>query len=269
MFPLTLIPFHPLDYRNRGQVLGKAHLSYPDAKSFYNILDSLSKIVDEVNMTISNEGVKAVAIDPAHVALITIELPPESFIEYEVEGEKVELGFNVANIAKLVKRGKKGDKLEIDVEEDKVTWSIVGAVIKRYRLNNLEVAIPEIPEAQLEFKIHVAMIVDPFKNALRDAEAVGDTVELEAPNESMLIIRGVGTAVAEAKINSDSPAVVEFKVEEPGKSAYSIDYLKHVLSLTKVADIIVIEFSPEMPLRLQFRLPAGGNVTYLLAPKAI
>ncbi len=248
--------------------MGKARLSFPDAKSFYNILDSLSKIVDEVNMTITNEGVKAIAIDPAHVALITIELPPESFIEYEVEDE-VKLGFNVANVAKLVKRGKKGDKLDIEVTEDKVTWSIVGAVVKRYRINNLEVPVPEIPEAQLEFKIRVAMIVDPFKNALRDAEAVGDTVELEAPDESTLIIRGVGTAVAETKIRSDSPAVVEFNVEETGKSAYSIDYLKHVLSLTKVADTIVVEFSPDMPLRLQFKLPAGGNVTYLLAPKAI
>jgi len=248
--------------------LAKARLSYPDAKSFYNILDSLSKIVDEVNMTITpDKGVKAVAVDPAHVALIMIELPPESFIEYEVEGDKAELGFNVANTAKIVKRGKKGDKLDIEVTEDYVTWSIVGATIKRYKVLNLEVPVPEIPEAQLEFKVRVAMIVDPFKNALKDAEAVGDTVEFETPDEDTLIIRGVGAAVAEAKVKRDTPAVVEFEVKEPSKAAYSIDYLKHVLSLTKVADTIVIEYASEMPLRLQFQLPAGGKVTYLLAPK--
>ncbi len=246
--------------------MARARLSYPDAKSFYNILDALSKIVDEVNMTITSEKVKAVAIDPAHVAMIEIELPPESFIEYEVEGDEVSLGFNVANTAKIIKRGKKGDKLDIEVDEEHVTWTIVGATIKKYKLLNLDVPVPEIPEASLEFKIHVAMIVDPFKNALRDAEAVGDTIELEA-DESTFIIRGVGAAVAEAKVSRDSPAVVEYEIKEPGKSAYSIDYLKHVLSLTKVADTIVIEFSQDMPLRLQFQLPAGGKVTYLLAPK--
>ncbi len=247
--------------------MARARLSYPDAKSFYNILDALSKLVDEVNMTITNEGVKAVALDPAHVALVTIELPPESFIEYEVEGDKVELGFNVANTSKIIKRGKKGDKLDIEVDEDRVTWSIIGATIKRYKVLNLEVPVPEIPETSLEFKIRVSMIVDPFKNALRDAEAVGDTVVLEAPDEDTFIIRGEGVAVAEAKIKRDTPAVVEFEVKEPGRSAYSIDYLKHVLSLTKVADTITIEFSQDMPLRLQFQLPAGGKVTYLLAPK--
>ncbi|WP_070807810.1 DNA polymerase sliding clamp [Pyrodictium occultum] len=250
------------------RVVARARLSYPDAKSFYNMLDAISKIVDEITMIITSDGVRAVALDPAHVALINIELPPESFIEYEVEDGEVKLGFNVANTAKIVKRGKKGDKLDIEVDEERVTWSIVGATIKRYRLLNLDVPVPEVPEAQLEFKIRIAMVVDPFKNALKDAEAVGDTVELEAPDENTFIIRGVGAATAEAKIRSDSPAVVEFHVEEPGKSAYSIEYLKHVLSLTRVADTITIEFSQNMPLRLKFQLPAGGGVTYLLAPKA-
>ncbi len=248
--------------------MARARLSYPDAKSFYNMLDALAKIVDEVSMHITPEGVRAIAVDPAHVALIQLELPTDTFIEYEVEGGDVKLGFNVANVAKLVKRGKKGEKLEIEVEEDRVAWTIVGAAIRRYRMLNLEVPEPEIPEAELEFNTRVALIVDPFKNALKDAEAVGDTVELEAPDETTLIVRGVGTTVAETKIRSDTPAVVEFEVKEPSKSSYSIDYLKHVLSLTKVADTVVLEFSSNMPLRLQFRLPAGGKVTYLLAPKA-
>ncbi len=245
-----------------------AKLSYPDAKSFYNILDALSKIVDEVSMTISKDGVKIIALDPARIALIEISMSPETFLEYDVSEDQVKAGFNVANVAKIIKRGKKGDKVDIEVESDRITWSIVGATIKRYRLLNLDVPEPEIPSAQFNFNVHVAVIVDPIKNALKDAEAVGDTVEFEAPDETQLIIRGVGAATSEARIRSDTPAVVEFEVKEPSKSAYSLDYLKHVLSLTKVADTVVIEFSSSMPLRLQFRLPAGGTVTYLLAPKA-
>jgi proliferating cell nuclear antigen len=249
--------------------MGKARLSYPDAKSFYNILESLSKIVDEVAMIIKPEGVKAIALDPAHVALITIELLPESFIEYEVEGDEVKLGFNVTNTAKIIKRGKKGDKLDIEVTDEDVRWSIVGTTIKRFKVLNLDVPLPEIPEAGFEFTVKLSMIVDPFKNALKDAEAVGDTVELEAKDETLFIIRGIGATVSETKIRSDTPAVVEYEVKEPSKSAYSIDYLKHILSLTKVADMITIEFSSDMPLRLQFQLPAGGKVEYLLAPKAV
>jgi len=248
-----------------------ARISYPDAKSFHSLLDALSKIVDEVSMKIKSDGVHITALDPAHVALIQIAMPVETFLEYDVKDvgdEGLKVGFNVATIAKIVKRGKKGDKLEIEATEEKVKWSIVGATTKRYTFLNLDVPEPEIPEASLEFNVKLTMIVDPFKNILKDVEVVGDTVELEAPDNEVFIVRGVGATVSESKIKSDSPAVVEYEVKEPSKSSYSVDYLKNILSLTKVADAVIIEFSSEMPLRLQFRLPAGGEVTYLLAPKA-
>ena len=244
----------------------KARLAYPDAKSFQSMMETLSKIVDEAVMTVKDDGVIIRALDPAHVAMIEINLPPDIFLEYEVEGE-AKVGFNVTNIAKIVKRGKKGDKVEIEATDDRVTWTIAGAAIKRYKLLNLDVPEPEIPQAEFEFKARVALIVDAFKNALRDAETVGDTVELEA-DEEKLVIRGKGAALAETEITRDKPAVIDFQVEEPSRAAYSIDYLKHVLALTKVADTVTIEFSSDAPLRLQFSLPAGGRVTYLLAPKA-
>ncbi|RUM48168.1 MAG: DNA polymerase sliding clamp, partial [Hyperthermus sp.] len=244
----------------------KARLSYPDARSFHSMLDALAKIVDEAAMTIKPEGVEAIALDPAKVALIRINLPAETFIEYDVR-EEVKLGFNVPNTVKIIGRGKKGDKLDIEIGDEYVQWYIIGSTIKRYKLLNLDIPVPEIPEANFQFKIHVSMIVDPFKNALRDAEAVGDTLELETPDENTLIIRGIGASTSETRIQSDSPAIVDFKVEEPGKAAYSIEYLKHILSLTKVADTITIEYSNDMPLRLRFQLPAGGTIEYLLAPK--
>ncbi len=244
----------------------RARLAYPDAKSLQSIMETLSKIVDEAVMKITKENVRIRALDPAHVAMIDIVLEPDVFLEYEVEDEEAKVGFNVVNIAKIVKRGKKGNRVEIEATDEHVTWTIVGAAVKRYKLLNLEVAEPEIPEAQFEFKARIAMIVDAFKNALRDAETVGDTVELEA-DEEKLVIRGIGTAVAETEITRDKPAVVDFQVEEHSKASYSIDYLKHVLALTKVADTVIVEFSNEAPLRLQFSLPAGGRVTYLLAPK--
>lgn len=245
-----------------------ARLSYPDVKGFFSIVDALSKIVDEVAMTIKPDGVSAVALDPAHVALVRIELPPDSFLEYDVS-EEVKLGFNVANTGKILKRGKKGDRLDIVIEDEYVTWIMEGATIKRYKVLNLDVPVPEIPSTSFQFNIHVQMIVDPFKNAIKDAEAVGDTVEFEAPNEEEFIIRGIGAATAEAKIRSGTPALISYEVKEPGKAAYSIDYLKHILSLTKVADEITIEFSDNMPLRLEFTLPAGGRVEYFLAPKEV
>ena len=248
--------------------MGRAHLGFPDVKSFQSLIDTLSKIVDEVVFHVTPEGVKAVALDPAQVALIKIDLPVDNFTEYEVEDE-VKMGVNVGNVLKILKRGRKGDRLAVDVEEDRVIWTIIGGVTKKYKVMNLDIPEPEIPEAQLEFNVRAVVIADPFKNALKDAETVGDTFELDAPSNEVLIIRGVGAATTETKITAESPALIEYEVREPSRSQYSIEYVKHVTGLVRVADTIAVEFSTDMPLKLEFRLLSAGSVTYLLAPKAV
>ncbi len=247
--------------------VARAHLALPDVKMFQNLIDSLSKIVDEIVFHITDDGVRAVAIDPAQIAMIKVYLPSDAFTEYSVENE-VDLGVNVGNLLKILKRGKKGDRLEVDVEADRVTWSILGGVVKKYRVPNLEIPEPEIPEASLEFDVKAVIISDTFKNALKDAEAVGDTFEIDASSEDVLVIRGIGAAIAETRLDRETSALVEYEVKKPSKSRYSIDYVERVISLSRVADTVSIEFSSDMPLKLEFALPPSGSVLYLLAPKA-
>jgi len=241
-------------------------LSFPDAKAFQNILEAISKLIDELAIIVTPEGARAKALDAAHVALIEIVFPPEFFLEYTVK-EESKVGFNTSTLLKLLKRSRKGDRLDIEVEGDSVTYAIIGTTTKKYKLLNLDIPEPEIPEAKLEFKVSASMIVDPLKNAIKDAETVGDTLELEAPDENILILRGKGVAQTEARISKESGALIEYVVEEPSKSSYSVEYLKHVVALTKIADTVKLDFARQMPLRLEFGLPGDARVTYLLAPK--
>ncbi len=247
--------------------MAKAHIAYPDAKAFRTIMESLAKIVDEVALHVTKDEVRIRAMDPAHVALIDLTLPSTSFIEYEVEGDEVVGGVSIANVFKVVKRAKKGDKLDIDIDEERVSFTIFSTATKRYKFRNIEVSEPEIPEAQLEFNVRATILSDPLKNALKDAETVGDTLEVEAPDQDKLILRGKGVGLTEAKFPVGSPALIDLEVKEPSRSAYSIEYLKHVLALTKIADTVQLEFSSGMPIRLQFNLPGEGRVVYMLAPK--
>ncbi len=251
----------------RCKIMAKAHVAYPDAKSFSTMIESLAKIVDEIAINVNSERLAIRAIDPAQVALIEVHLPSEAFLEFEVE-EEVTGGVNIANALKLIKRSKKGDKLEIDIDEEYVIFKIMGATLKRFKFRNLAVSPPEIPELGLEFNVHAVILSDVLKHALKDAETVGDTAEFDA-REDMLIIRGKGASTTETKIAGGTSALIELEIKEPSKSAYSIEYLKHILALTKIADAVTVEFSSTMPLKLEFPLPAGGKVMYLLAPKTM
>ncbi len=246
-----------------------AKISYPDAKAFQNIVEALSKIIDEVSLKLTPEGARIRAMDPAKIALIDIWLPSSAFLEYSVE-EEVTAGFNVAGLLKLLRRGRRGDRLDLEVTPEKITVRMVGDVVKKYVFNNLEVLEPEIPgELPFTFKVSATILADLFKEAVKDAETVGETMELEAPDENTLYIRGVGAegGGVEARLTVEAGQIIEYRVEEPCKSRYSIDYLKYVLSLTKVADTAILEFSSNSPLRLRFTMPSEGRVDYLLAPK--
>ena len=126
----------------------------------------------------------------------------------------------------------------------------------------------EIPEASLEFDVSASIISDPLKNTLKDAETVGDTVEFAAETEEELIIRGKGgESETETRISRESGALISLEVKNAAKSAYSLDYVKNIVALTKVADTVTLEFSTNMPLKLDFAIPGEGRVVYLLAPK--
>jgi len=224
-----------------------ARISYPDSKAFQSMIEALAKIIDEVSMRLTAEGMRIRALDPAKIALIDIRLPPSAFL----------------------KRGKRGDRLEIEAKGDRVTITMVGDVVRRYSILNLDVLEPEIPEARFSFNASATLMADLVKNAIRDAEAVGDTVEFDAPDTTVFYIRGVGPegSGAETRLTAETDQLIEYNVSEASKARYSIDYLKHVLSLTKVADLVTVEFSTDAPLRLGFSLPGEGRVEYLLAPK--
>jgi len=237
---------------------------YPQAKYFKEIIDSISKIVDEVALQITPQEVKIVAMDTAQISLLTITLPNTAFIEYDVE-DNVVVGLSTASLSKMLKRIKKGDRFILNTVEDRVEVIIESVGKRIYKFRNLEVPVPEIPEAQLEFNVEAQLIVDTIKQAIKDAETVGDILEIEAPDEETLYLRGRGVTVTETKLKAGSPALSTLIVKQPSKSCYQISYLKPVVGLTKIAELAILRYSSDAPLNLEFRV-GDGVIRYLLAP---
>ncbi len=242
-------------------------LVYPEAKYFKEIVDALGKLIDEVAFQIKPEGLIVKALDPARVALIDIYLPQEAFLEYDVPEETI-AGLSTANLSKLLKKVKKGDRFIMNVSEERIEIVIESIGKRVYRFRNLEVPLPEIPEGGIEFNVEAKLFIDVVKQAIKDAEAVGDLLEIEAPDNETLYLRGKGASVTETKLVTGMPALVSLEVKEPSKSSYQLDYLKYVSGLTKIAELATIRFSTDAPMELEFSL-SEGRVKYLLAPAAL
>lgn len=59
------------------------------AKEFKKVVDTISTLLDEICFEVDEEGIKASAMDPSHVALVSLEIPRLAFEEYEADSHDI------------------------------------------------------------------------------------------------------------------------------------------------------------------------------------
>ncbi len=243
---------------------------YPDAKSFREFVEALSKILDEARFDVTSDGIRVVGMDPAKIAYMEVSIPSSILeLEFKEDRDVVYMGVNLETFASILKKGKKGEPLLFRVADDKIYVEIESVVVKRFLIPNIEVIIDAPERIELEHSVEATVISDVIKKAIKDIEIVGDVVEIQA-DEDRLIFRakgGEGRAKVETVLQRDiSTALLFLEVAEPSTSLYDVSYLKNVLNLTRVADSVDIKFSSGKPLEMVFKTPEGSQVRYILAP---
>jgi proliferating cell nuclear antigen len=247
-----------------------ARIKYPDVKTFKELIVALSKILDEAKLSLTRTGLRIVGMDPAKVAYIEVHMPREAFLEYEIEEDRevVEAGFNLGVLEDILE-GRKGNPVEMVIAQDKVLVSVEGAVIRRFLLPNLEVAVEELGEVELEHDVKAVVISDVLKKAISDIKAVSDIVEVEA-DENQIVLRSTGEAGPKVtlRLTRESSALINLEARNPSRAKYDVSYLENTLNLCKVAESVELMFSTDKPLELNFKSPDGSTVRYILAPSA-
>ncbi|AAY80192.1 proliferating cell nuclear antigen (pcna) [Sulfolobus acidocaldarius] len=241
---------------------------YDDVRDLKNIVETLTKFIDEGLFEIGQDGIRLVAVDKAHVSLINIELYKELFKEYEVEDE-FKFGFNSQYLAKILSIAKRKEEISIESDSpERVKITLGGALNRVFIINNIQVSPPEVPEVNLEFEVKASLSSKAFKTTINEISAVTDTVDIIAV-EDKVILKGEGKegSQIENEFSKDTGAISDMEFKNEAKSPYDVNYLSDILSLTNLSDYTRLAFSTEKPLELEFNMEGGGKVTYLLAPK--
>lgn len=241
------------------------HIVLPEAKLFKEIIEAVANIAEEVAFSFMPEGFKLVALDVDQSSLLTVNFPREMFLEFEIQ-EPVKIGVSLNNLKKILKHIKKGENLIIDLVDDYVKFTIgAGAIATRaYKFRNLDVPVPEITGFELNFTATIKIMAQALKKVVEDIESAGGSTELDA-DQNAFIVRAVGAGKLEAKFTTGSLALLSLEVLEPARSVYDTSKLANILSVTKVSDIVTLQFANKMPLKAEF-VVGNGKVEYLLAP---
>jgi len=80
------------------------------------MIEAVSSIVDEGKLNLSSDGISIKAVDPANVAMVSLNLNSDAFEEFNAsEGE---LGVDLKRLGDIVDMAQKAEMVELELDEE-------------------------------------------------------------------------------------------------------------------------------------------------------
>lgn len=250
-------------YRNNIYI-GKRQFFYmlvqlDNPKILSDAVSLISELVTEVRIKLLEEGMSIIAVDPANVAMIIFKLPKESFSQYQA-GREV-WGVNLEDFKKIMKRAASSSSMTIEQEDNQLKISMFDKAKRNFVLSLIDVESEDKQEPSLNFACEVEMNSQEFAQSIEDCAVVADSCSFAAGSNFFLLEGNGSLNSARAEFSSD-----HVKVSGIGKSKYSLEYLQKFTKGKTFSDKVLIKFSDDYPLRIDF---AGNKVGigFILAPR--
>jgi len=242
-----------------------------DAKLLKDVFTGLATLIDEATFNLDATGVKLRAIDPSHVAMVDFEWPTAMFEEYSCL-DPVKLAVNLTGLLKLLKRATKDETIEIsqDQKGDTLKVSIAnkkGTSIRAFSLHTLDPSEEEVPVPKLTYNVTAKLTTEGMVQMIDDAQLVTDHVRITADPEKLMMIATGDLMAAEITALKGSEILLSLETKEPSKATFSLSYMAEVLHAgMATADLVTLEYSSDMPIKLDFQ-QKQGKLLYYLAPR--
>jgi len=226
-------------------------------------VELINELVTEVRMKVNEFGFSITAMDPANVAMVGFKLPKSAFSEYEAGNE--ELGVNLDNLKKVLKRAGTGSIVAIEKKENLLEINIQDRIKRKFSISLINIESEDIDFeekiSRMEFTSKVELASQDFIDAIEDTAIVGDSCGFEIA-DGKFIIEAQGLNSARAEFSGDEAKITA----ENCKSKYSLEYLQKFIKGAKLTDKVRVNFAEDHPLRIDFRT-AGMELSFVLAPR--
>ncbi len=228
------------------------------------IIDVTSPLVNEVKLNITPKGISLRAVDPAHVAMVDLEVKSKAFDEYKATD--MELGIDMDKLGSIMRLSSSGDMVSLDYDEEsnRLIVKIGNLVRKMGLIDTAGMPDPKMPNLNLPAK--VVLKASELNQGVRASEAVSDHLALTVNKDDFELFAEGDTDTVNLKLPKD--LLVELNTTTKCKSLFSIDYFSNMIKPVRGEDSITIMIGNDNPIRVEFDIAEKkGHVTYLLAPR--
>jgi len=235
-----------------------------DADLLKDSVESLSVLVDEARFRISPEGIAVRAVDPANVAMVSLDLAASAFDEFSASD--CEIGMDLTKLTDILSLIDKTDKvlIELDDMSQKLSIQIAGL---SYTLSLLDPstmrADPRIP--QLELPAEVIMNGKDLRRAVKASEKISDHMLFGIDGEIFYMEAEGDTDRVRVEMSRDQ--LIDLKPDDV-HSLFSLDYLADIVKPVARSNEVLLEFGMDFPIKISTTFANGAlKVGYLLAPR--
>lgn len=228
------------------------------------IIDVASPLVNEVKFNITPKGISLRAVDPAHVAMVDLEIKSDAFDEYKATN--MELGIDMDKFASIMRLSTSSDMVNMEYDEDtnRLIIKIGNLVRKMGLIDTTGMPDPKMPNLNLPAK--VVLKASELTQGVRASETVSDHLALTVNKDDFELFAEGDTDTVNLKLPKD--LLLELVTNSKCKSLFSIDYFSNMIKPVKGDDPITIMIGNDNPIRVEFNIAENkGHVTYLLAPR--
>lgn len=243
-------------------------LSLADPKYIKESISIISDLVSEARFKVNKDGIELVAMDPANVAMVIFKLLSSSFVEYEISKE-ISVAINLSNMKQVLKRAKATDTLTIELDEakNKLVIKIKGKSTRTFSLPMIELEEKEQKIPQLEFPVAIDMHSSTLTEAIEDVDIVAESVSFISEN-NVFTLEGEGDlSKAKIDIQNDDETKIVSDSEVKIRAKYSIEYLKKMITGSKISENVKLQFNKDYPLRMEFVDVDKVMLSFILAPR--
>jgi len=141
-------------------------------------------------------------------------------------------------------------------------------MMRKFTMPTLDPAQEEVPTPKITFNSKVKLTTSIFRDIIEDVQAVSDNVRLETAPDKLTATATTELSSAMIELDKGSEMLLELDVKEASKATYNLNYLSEITKAgASTSEIVTVEFSTNMPIRLEFDIPQQGRLLYYLAPR--
>ncbi len=237
-----------------------------EAPALKAAVDSIVNLVEEGQFEVKEDGLHLSAMDPSQISMVAFTMPKEAFVEYSIS-EEGKLGVDIGQLSNVLARGKKGEKVELTVDEGRLIINFFADKRKRtFKVPLIETGDRMQKEPKIDFESNVKMKADAFKETLKDAKLISSHVRLVlTPGEFIVDVRGESGDVR-AQFDKGGEEVLEITTNDGAKSTFPLQYLEDIVKAASANTTLELNIETDRPLKLQYDIE-GAKVVYYLAPR--